>query len=80
MGDAPGLATAVLGGVGVVLASWALVVKARREDSEPFHVLRRLWDWVEGKGLDGEVPRGIREDAIEVLYPDRVAAETEDVE
>lgn len=75
MGDAPGLVTAICGGVGVVLGAWALVVKARTSDSRPLRLLQRLWDWLEGKGLDQQVPRSLREAIVTVLAPGDRAGE-----
>lgn len=71
MGDAPGLVTAICGGVGVVLGAWALVVKARTSDSRPLRLLQRLWDWLEGKGYDAQVPAGLRTAVVAVLSNDR---------
>jgi hypothetical protein len=48
--------TALGGAVGVVLGSWALVVKARGEAARPKQLLRRLWDWVETTSHHHEVP------------------------
>lgn len=54
--------TAIGGAVGVVLASWAMVVKARSDAAEPKHLLRRLWDWLEATAHHEQVPHTLAED------------------
>lgn len=44
---------AIFGGV-------ALVIKARSQGARPRHLLQRLWDWVEMKGLSDDIPPTLR--------------------
>lgn len=61
------LITACGGALATVIGAWALLVKARSEAARPMQLLHRLWDWLEGTDLDGEVPEGLRGDVTQAL-------------
>jgi hypothetical protein len=55
----------VLSGLAALAGAYALVVKAHGETARPAQLLRRLWDWIEGNGLDSDVPPTLANDVRE---------------
>lgn len=56
------IAAAIGTGGAALLGGWALVVKARAGTATPLALLRRLWDWIEVRGLAKDVPPTLRAD------------------
>ena len=59
MNNAAALVAAIGTAVGAVLGAWSLVVKERGDAARPVQLLKRLWDWVQSSGLEGDVPESL---------------------
>ncbi len=75
-----GLVTAVGGAAAAILGAYTMYVKARSVESVQMNTLRRLWDWIEGKGLVPQMPDGLRKDTRRLLGRPDTNADQQDHE
>ena len=61
------LITAIAGACYVIAKAWARIKEADRQSHRGARLLRRLWDWVEFKELQGQVPASLRQSIVDFL-------------